>query len=95
MKMHMFTVYDLKAAAYITPFFLPTVAQAKRAFNDCVADTNHQFGLHPEDYDLYSLGTYDNESTQFNIFTEPKLVTSGLTVFRDMQKSQGPKSDEN
>ena len=60
-----FTVYDEKAEAYLPPFFLNTNGEAIRAITDCVNDLNHQFGKHPSDYTLFSLGTYDPQSGTF------------------------------
>jgi len=60
-----FTVYDEKAEAYLPPFFLNTNGEAIRAITDCVNDLKHQFGKHPSDYTLFSLGTYDPQSGTF------------------------------
>ncbi len=60
MNHQIFSVYDAKAQAYITPFFLPTVGMAVRAMADCLADPNHSFSRHPEDYTLFHLGTFED-----------------------------------
>ena len=53
---YVFTVRDEKAESFLTPFYLPTEALAKRAMVDCVNDDNHGFSKHPEDYSLWALG---------------------------------------
>ena len=60
-----FTVYDDKSEAYLQPFFLDTVGQARRAITDCVNDVNHQFCKHPSDYTLFELGTFDDSTGEF------------------------------
>jgi len=80
MKLHMFSVYDKKAAAFLPPFFLPTTAMAQRVFKDCVQDAEHQFGKHPEDYTLYFCGAFDDANGVMESMTEPQLVLSGLSV---------------
>jgi len=58
--MNIYTIYDIKANAYLTPFFLPTDGMATRTFADCANDPQHQFGKHPEDYILWKIGNYDD-----------------------------------
>lgn len=58
------SVKDRCANAFGRPFFVPSVGLAIRSFSDEVnrsADDN-QMNRHPEDFDLYELGTYDDES---------------------------------
>ena len=59
MILGMYAVYDEKAAAFLTPFFMSTDGQAVRVFSDCVDDANHQFARHPMDYTLYKVGAFD------------------------------------
>lgn len=59
MKLKIFSVKDKMAEAFLPPFFLPEIGQATRSFYDCVNDKNHEFGKHPEDYDLYIIGEFD------------------------------------
>lgn len=61
MNLNVYSVYDLKAKAFLSPFFLPQDAMAVRALIDAVEDPNHQFAKHPEDYQLFRLGQFDDE----------------------------------
>lgn len=79
-----FTVFDLKSEAYLQPFFLDTLGQAKRAITDCVNDPNHQFGKHPSDYTLHELGTYDDSTGLFNT---QKQMTHGCLIEYKTQES--------
>lgn len=58
----MFSVYDSKATAFITPFFSPTTATAVRAFAAAANDHGHEFGRYAGDYTLFCIGTFDSES---------------------------------
>lgn len=60
MNLNVYSVYDLKAKAFLTPFFLPQDAMAVRALIDAVGDPGHQFAKHPEDYQLFRLGSFDD-----------------------------------
>lgn len=58
-----FTIYDEKAKAYLPPFFLPESGQAIRSFSNCINSNDHQFSKNPEDYTLFTLGTFDDNSS--------------------------------
>jgi len=62
MKHQVFSIYDQKASAFITPFFMPENEMAIRIFSDAVNDPVHQFGKHPSDYTLFNIGEYDDNS---------------------------------
>lgn len=55
----MYTVKDVKAEVFLQPFFTSNLATATRMISDCLADTNHPFSKHPEDYALYQIGEWD------------------------------------
>jgi len=78
MILQIFTVYDIKARAYLPPFFVPSIEVAKRTFLDASLDKEHQFGKHPEDYNLMHLGEFNDENGTFNIL-ESK-VSLGLGI---------------
>lgn len=60
MKKNIYTIFDASANAYLQPFFLDTDLVAKRAIFDCLRDPEHNFSLHPGDYTLFNIGTFDN-----------------------------------
>lgn len=78
MIMKVFTVFDSVAAVYMQPFFLQTKGQAIRAFSDSVADKNHQFSKHPDDYTLFELGEYDDSDASFDMLSSP--LSLGVAV---------------
>lgn len=77
MKHNMFVVYDVKANAYMQPWFLTQEGMALRAFSDCVNDADHNFGRHPEDYTLFNIGLYDDSTAEVKWQT-PKSCGNGL-----------------
>lgn len=58
----MFCVHDVKAKAYMQPWFLHQDGMAVRCFSDCVNDPEHNFGRHPADYTLFFIGVFDDTS---------------------------------
>lgn len=71
MILEVFTIFDAKAGAYNTPFYLPTRGAAIRAFSDTVADSETMFHKHPEDFTLFILGSYDDSSAIFSMLETP------------------------
>lgn len=60
-------VKDRALDAFMRPFFVPTVGMALRSFQDEVnrKERDNAIHAHPEDYDLYKLGSWDEESGVF------------------------------
>lgn len=67
-------VYDSAAQAFNRPFFVPAVGMALRSFSDEVnrqAEDN-PMNRHPDDYELFQLGEFDDASGRFTLFDDPK-----------------------
>lgn len=69
------SVKDTAAQAFGRPMFLPSSAVGVRSFRDEVnrSDANNEMFKHPEDFELYELGTYD-DSTGIIECPAPRLV---------------------
>ena len=55
-------VRDRQLNAYMRPFTAQTRGQAIRSFRDEVNRQGSEHNTHPEDYELYQLGTFDEET---------------------------------
>lgn len=73
-----FSVKDLKAAAFAPPFFLHREEVALRTFRDAVADPSHPMHAHPEDYELYVVGTFDDETGILSAVDTPVFLVRGM-----------------
>lgn len=69
-----FAVYDDKAAAFMSPFFMNSRGEATRAFGDAVQDTTHAFNKHSSDFTLYLIGEYNQALGQLIPCTPEPLV---------------------
>lgn len=78
MILKMFTVKDIKADAYLPPFFVQTKGLALRSFIDLANDPSHNFGKYPEDYCLFEIGAYDDSNASFDALTP--IVSLGLAL---------------
>jgi len=82
MKYVICTVKDRAADAYGRPMFLAAIGQAIRSFTDEINkdyDENQMFN-HPDDFDLYDLGVFDDANGYFALLEEPKLLVRGKDV---------------
>lgn len=77
MKLKMFSVLDMKAEFFGQPFFEQEEASAIRSFGDAVNDGSNQSNMwfkHPEDFQLYLIGLFDNESGELEKCLPKALV---------------------
>lgn len=61
-KLNVYAIRDNKTEAYMSPFFLQNDNVMKRALIGAKDDPNSMLAKHPEDYGVYSLGTYEQNS---------------------------------
>lgn len=73
-----FGVYDLKAVAYLQPFFSCNAGSAVRAFGDAVGDGKSPLAVHPEDYQLFELGHFDDNSGVLVGLVNAKFLSAGV-----------------
>lgn len=78
MKLHILTVHDSKAEAFIQPFFSQTPATGIRMFEQAANDSNTDFSRHAEDYTLFELGTFDQDTAKFELHQTP--ISLGLAI---------------
>jgi len=74
-------IRDSAADGYGTPVFLRSTGVAIRTFTDEInraADDNALY-RHPDDHDLYLLGTYDAEKAEFHLEV-PRQLARGKDV---------------
>jgi len=82
MKLIICTVKDRAADAYGRPMFVPSTGVAIRSFSDEINRNNadNQLFNHPDDFDLYELGEFDDNSGLFALHEQPKLLSLGKQV---------------
>lgn len=73
-----FSIKDRATDAFMRPFFAQAIGQAVRMFMDEVNNPQGDIFKHPDDYDLYHLGTFDDNTGQLQMNPEgPKQVAIG------------------
>lgn len=78
MRRYVFAVRDRAADTFGAPFVLVARGQAIRSFGDEVNSTERQsqVAAHPEDFDLYELGDFDDSTGLFETGV-PKMIAVG------------------
>lgn len=79
MKLKIVSVRDRAADAFMRPFFVPSIGMAVRSFQDEInrQDADNAMFRHPEDYDLYDLGEFDEDTGKFNGVDSPRMLAVG------------------
>lgn len=88
MKKLMYAVRDIKADAFMNPFPVNTPGMAERAFTDVVNDPNQPLHKHPADYQLFEVGSFDEDTGLVAPIMEgdkpcaPRLLVTALQVIK-------------
>ncbi len=72
MILKIYTVFDSATGAYMRPFFMQSDGQAMRSFIDEV-NGDSPMAKHPEDYALFALGDFDDNTGTFDC-VEPRCL---------------------
>lgn len=79
-----FAVYDAKVKTYSRPFQLQTAGQALRGWIDIANDKNTEIGKHPEDYTLFEIAEFDDESAKYTNLVTPKSHGVALEYVKEI-----------
>lgn len=80
MKQVIVSIRDRAAACFSRPVFTQTEGTAIRSFTDEVnrSASDNELGKHPEDFDLYVVGVFDDELGSFECEAQPRLLLKGI-----------------
>lgn len=80
MKMQLVAIKDTAAQAFMQPVFCHATGVALREFADAVNSGDHQFAKHPEDFEMYFLGEFDDSDASFALPKSPQLLSRALDL---------------
>jgi len=78
MKLNVYSVYDSKVGAYMTPFFMRSNGEALRAFIEIASDPQTSICKHPEDFTLFHIGSWDSSDASYDSELAPKSLGVAL-----------------
>lgn len=67
-------VRDRQLDGFMRPFTAESVGQAIRSFRDLANEPGSDINKHPEDYELYQIGTFDTQDGSIEQQAKIKLV---------------------
>jgi len=85
MKLKLFAIHDSVAQQYAPPFVMPNTATAKRTFVGLCTDKDSRIASNPSDFDLYELGTFDDETCIVDLEPLPVLVQPGRFALKPQE----------
>jgi hypothetical protein len=76
------SVRDTAAEAFGRPMYLQSLGVAIRSFTDEVnrEDKDNQLFNHPDDFDLYELGVFDDSIGKYELRENPTVIVRGKDV---------------
>lgn len=80
MKISIYSVMDNKLSAFMTPFFSHNDETAKRSILVALSHPESAIAVSPEDYDLYKLGVFDDESGLIDPDPTPVFVARAANL---------------
>lgn len=86
MTLKMYSIRDAKSESFNPPFFQPTHGVAERAFKELVNDPKSNANKYPEDYDLYYLGEYDDNTGKLAAKDTPEHMVKAVNVKETSQQ---------
>lgn len=89
-----FAVRDGKAKGYLQPFYSINAGSAIRAFEDVINETGNQLSKHPEDYVLYELADFNDQTGEFINATPVKMLGAGVDFVKSKPIFQLPEVPE-
>jgi len=78
--MRIFSIYDTKAKFFTQTIAEKNSASAERNFKTAVNTDGTDFKRYPEDYELYELASFDNETGIVSPHSKPLLICSAAQL---------------
>lgn len=80
MRLVAVAVRDSAVDAFMRPFFVPTTAFAIRSFGEEMKNKESPMFAHPEDYALFEVGSFDEESGRFENVDSPRQLVRAVDL---------------
>lgn len=83
MKLLIFSTFDSKAKVFSQPYYMSGKGAAMRAFQDAVNEGTKESNVmkrHPEDFSMFHLGEYNDETASFTMEKVPVHVVNAFEL---------------
>lgn len=76
MIVKIFSIKDKKTGAFSPPWQSPTHGSAERAFKTAVNSQENDYAKYPDDFDLYYIADFDDESASYSNNTPVFIISA-------------------
>lgn len=83
MVLKMYCLYDRKTEFHHPPLYAHNTGHALRVFGDMFANPQLPFGKHPEDYQVFEVGSFDDQTATVLPVERPHLIAAGTELMVD------------
>lgn len=80
MQLKMYTVRDAKAEVYNAPFYKRSHGEAERDFAMAIRDEKNPSAKYPEDFDLFFVGEYDDQTGVVKPLATPQHIAKAIDL---------------
>lgn len=77
-----YSIRDSKTEVFSPPFLQKARGEAERSFNQLANDPQTFVGRYPEDYDLYYMGQFNDNSGAYTLLDTPKHIMKAVQVLK-------------
>lgn len=85
MQLKIYSIRDSKSEIFNLPFYKHTHGEAERDFSQISNDPKSSIYQYPEDYDLYFVGEYDDNSGKITPLDSPQHIVKAVQLKRPLQ----------
>lgn len=78
MQQPVISVYDKKTATYERPFVVRHIGEAIREWDVVRKNPETKFGKNPEDFDLFQIGTYNDQHGTLETLQPHSHLATGI-----------------
>lgn len=82
MILNAYSIYDKKSGSFLPPFFCPSIPFAYRMLCQAYKREGDLHFDYSDDFELYELGSFDDESASFGLYAERKYVGSFTSILK-------------
>lgn len=87
MVLSLFSIRDIKASQFLTPFYSQNVSLASRECHSTVNSGNPENVIckYPEDFELYEIGQFDSDTGKIVTSVEGIKFITNLSTFKEIR----------
>lgn len=82
MELKIYSIRDSKGEIYKSPFYKTTHGEAERDFHTIVNNKDTLVAQYPEDFDLYHIGTFDDNNGKIRSLDTPEHIIKAVNCVK-------------